>query len=302
MCILDGHVSRMRATITDRNAETLRGADGDVSAHFAGGLQKRQRQKIGSDSSDGACLVQAGNQAGEIADMAVRARILEDRAEHIDRIEIGEGIADDHFPAERGRTGLDQRNGLRVAIGIHEEGGCLGLGDALAHGHGFRRRCRFIEQRCVGDIETGQIADHGLVVQQRLKTALADFRLVGRIGRVPRGVFQNVALDDRRRDGAVIALANQRGQHLVLVGRFTKTVERLAFGQRCTPGERYLLADGGGNGGVDQRVEALIANDLQHLRHFRRRRPDVTPVGEIIGLIVGEMEFGGRRHYAISSL
>ena len=288
----------MRTAVTYRNAETLRGADGDIRTHFAGRFQERQRQKIGGDGGNRARLVQAGNQAGEIADMAMRARILEDRAEHVDRIEIGERVADDHLPAERGRTGLDQRDGLRMAIGVNEEGGRLGFRDELAHGHGFGS----VEQRCVGDIETSQVADHGLVVQQRLKAALADFRLVGRIGRVPGRVFQNIALDDRRRDGAVITLADQRGQNLVLVGRFAKTVERLAFGQRGTPGQRHLLADGRGNGGVDQGVEALIANDLQHLGHFRRRRPDVTPVSEIIGLIVGEMEFGGRRHYAISSL
>ena len=302
MRILDGHVSRVRTAVTNRNAEALRGADGDVSAHFTGRLQKRQRQKIGGDGGNRARLVQAGNQAGEIADMAVGARILEDRTEHIDRVEISKGVADNHLPAERGRAGLDQRNGLRMAIGVNEEGGRRGFRNALAHRHGFGSRRRFIEQRCVGNIETGQIADHGLVVQQRLKAALADFRLIGRIGRVPGRVFQNIALDDRRRDGAVITLADQRGQNLVLVGRFTQAVERLAFGQRGTPGQRHLLADGGGDGGVDQCVEALIADNLQHLRHFRRRRPDVTPVGEIIGLIVGEMEFGGRRHYAISSL
>lgn len=292
----------MRTAVTDRNAETLRGADGDIRAHFTWRLQQRQRQKIGGDGGDGAGLVQAGNQAREVADMTVRARILEDRAEHVDRIEIGERVANDHLPAERGCTGLNQRDSLRVAIGVDEEGGRLGLGDALAHGHRFRSGRCFIEQRCVCDIEAGQVADHGLVVQQRLKTTLADFRLVRRIGRVPGRVFQNVALDDRRRDRAVITLTDQRGQHLVLVGRFAQAVERLAFGQRGTPGQRHLLADGGGNGGVDERVEAFVANDLQHVSHFRRRRPDVTPIGEIIGLIVGEMKFRGRRHYAIASL
>ncbi|MNE07080.1 hypothetical protein D3C80_996870 [compost metagenome] len=302
MRILDGHIGRMRAAVTDRNAKTLRGADGDIRTHFARRLQQRQRQEIGGDGGDGAGLMQAGNQAREIADMAVGARILEDRAEHIDGIEIGERVADDHLPAERGSTGLDQRDGLRVAIGIDKEGGRLGFGDALAHGHCFGSGRRFIEQRCVGDIKAGQVADHGLVVQKRFETTLADFRLVGRIGRVPGWIFQNIALDDRRRDRAVITLTDQRGQHLVLVGRFAQAVERLAFGQRCTPGQRHLLADGGGNGGVDERVEAFVTNDLQHVSHFRRRRPDVTPVGEIIGLIVGEMEFCGRRHYAISSL
>ncbi|MNE94001.1 hypothetical protein D3C80_1919170 [compost metagenome] len=52
----------MRATVTDRNAETLRGADGDIGAHFTGRFEQRQRQKIGGDGGDGAGLVQARNQ------------------------------------------------------------------------------------------------------------------------------------------------------------------------------------------------------------------------------------------------
>lgn len=271
-------------------------------ALFTGGFEQRQGQKVGSDGGDGAGLVQTGDQAGEVADMAVRAGILEDRAEHVHRIEIGEGVADDDFPAERRGAGFDKGNGLRVAVGIHEEGGRLGLRDALAHGHGFGGGGRLIEKRRVGNVETGQVAHHRLVVQQGFKTALRNFRLVGRIGRVPGGVFQNVALDDRRRDGAVIALADQRGQDEVLVGRFAQAVEGFALGQSRTPGERRLLADGRRHGRVDQGVEVLVADNLEHLGHFRRRRPDMTPVGEIIGLIVGKMEFGGRRHYAISSL
>lgn len=154
----------MRATVTNRNAETLRGADSDIRAHLAGRFEQRQRQKIGGDGGNRARLVQAGNQAGEIADMAVCAGILENRAEHVDRIEIGEGVADDHLPAERGRAGLDQCDGLRMAIGVNEEGGRLGFRNTLTHRHGFGSRRCFIEQRCVGNIETGQIADHGLVV------------------------------------------------------------------------------------------------------------------------------------------
>ncbi len=77
--------------------------------------------------------VQAADQAGEIAHMAVRARILEDGAEDVDRIEIGEGIADDDAPAERLGAGLDQRDRLRMAVRVDEEGLGLRLGHALGH-------------------------------------------------------------------------------------------------------------------------------------------------------------------------
>lgn len=136
----------MRTAIANRNAEALRRADGDIGTHFARRFQERQRQDIGGDNSDGAGLVQAGDQAGEITHMAVRTGILEDRAENIDRIEVGEGIADDDAPAERLGAGADEGDGLRMAVGIDEEGFCLRLGDALGHRHAFGGSGRFVEQ------------------------------------------------------------------------------------------------------------------------------------------------------------
>ncbi|MNI13269.1 hypothetical protein D3C73_664850 [compost metagenome] len=130
--ILDGHVSGVRAAVADRNAEALRGTDGDVSAHLTRGLQQRQRQKVGSYGGKSAGLVQAGDQPGEVTHFAIGARILEDRAENVDRIEIGHRIADNDGPAERGGAGFDQGDGLRVAGLVDEEGGCLGLRLALA--------------------------------------------------------------------------------------------------------------------------------------------------------------------------
>ncbi|MCY1517305.1 hypothetical protein D9M68_519800 [compost metagenome] len=253
--VLDRHIGRMRTAIADRHAEALGAADSDIGAHLSGRLQQSQRQRIGGDGCDRAGLVQAGDQAGEIVHVAVGARILEDRAENIDRIEIGEGIADDDLPAERLGAGLQESDRLRVAVLVDEEGLGLRLRDALGHRHGFSCGGRFVEQRGVGDVEAGQVADHGLVVEQRLEAALADFRLVGRIGRVPGRVFQDVALDHRRRDRAIIALADQRHELLVAVGRFAHLVERLALGHRRGPGERRLLADRRWHGIVDERVE-----------------------------------------------
>jgi hypothetical protein len=90
-------------------------------------------------------------------------------------------------PAERLGAGLDQLDRLRMAGGVDEEGLGLRLGDALGHRHAFGGSGRFVEQRGVGDVEAGEVADHRLVVQQRLEAALGDLRLVGRVGRVPGG-------------------------------------------------------------------------------------------------------------------
>ena len=52
---------------------------------------------------------------------AIGARILEDRPEHRRRLEVGEGIADDHLPAVGLRPRADHRDRLRMAVAIDEE-------------------------------------------------------------------------------------------------------------------------------------------------------------------------------------
>src|SRR5690606_41717883 len=46
----------------------------------------------------------------------------------------------------------------------------------------------------------GEVADHGLEVEQGFEPALADLRLIRRVRRVPGRVLQDVALDHRRQD------------------------------------------------------------------------------------------------------
>ena len=128
---------------------------------------------------------------------------------------------------------------------IDEERFCLRLRGALGQRHRFGRGGRLVEQRGVGDVEPGEIADHGLEVEQRLQPALADLRLIRRIGRVPGRVLQDVALDHRRQDRAGIALADQRGEHLVLRGELAHMRQRLGFAQRAAEIERRLLPDRG---------------------------------------------------------
>ena len=55
-----------------------------------------------------------------------------------------------------------------------KKAGGLGLGAALAERHGFGGSCRLIQQRSIRDVETGEIRHHGLEVEERLETALAE--------------------------------------------------------------------------------------------------------------------------------
>ena len=72
-------------------------------------------------------------------------------------------------------------------FGVHAGGDDhlrLALRHAQAHQHRFRRRAAAVVQAGVGDVHAGQLADQRLVLEHRLQRALADLRLVGRVGGV----------------------------------------------------------------------------------------------------------------------
>ena len=163
----------------------------------------------------------------------------------------------------------------------------LRLGHPLRHGHRLGAGGCLVQQRGIGNLEPGQIADHGLEVQQRLEPALADFRLIGGVGGVPGRVFQDVALDRGGRHRTVIALPDQRGQNLVLFRHPAQVPQQLALGLGLAEIQLGRLPDRLGHGLVDQVVETVGADHGQHLVHFSGRGADMAAVGEIIGQVIG---------------
>ena len=165
------HVSGVRPAIPQWHAKALGGANGDVSTHFARLLEQTQRHRVCRHDGDCLGLVQAHDVICEIAQMAVGAGILEDRAKHGVRIHLGH-IANDDFDPKRCCAGLHDRDVLRVAILINEKRLGFRFRHTLRHGHGFGTGCGLIQQGCIGNLQPGQITDHGLIVQQRFQTAL----------------------------------------------------------------------------------------------------------------------------------
>ena len=186
----------VRATVAERHAEALRVSDRDVGPPFAGRSEQREREQVGGHDHQGTGRVCGGRKSAIVPHRTVGRRILDhDRADG--RVDIEpRRVADDHrHPACR-RARAHHVDRLRMAVGVDEHGVFAVARDAMRHGHGFGRRGSLIEQRRVRDRQRGEIADHRLIVEQRLEAALRDLGLVRRVGGVPARILQNVSLND----------------------------------------------------------------------------------------------------------
>src|SRR5882672_9479011 len=106
----------MRPAVTQRYAEALRVADGDVgpaTAPLAGWRKQREREQIGGHRDEGSRGVGGLAQRAVIADRAVGRGILEQRANHVALLKIeGTGVRNDDVDTARGGAGAYDRNRL----------------------------------------------------------------------------------------------------------------------------------------------------------------------------------------------
>ncbi len=229
--IARGHVAGMRPAEAHRHSEALRIADRDVRAPLARRLEEREREQIRGDHEIAASRVQRLGNSRMLADLAVHARVLHQRAEGVERRDLV-GRHDAHFDAERlGARAHDvDRLGEHV-VGDREKTRSA-LRRAQAERHRLGRRGRFVEHRSIGDGHAGEVGHHRLEIDERFQPPLRDLRLVGRIGGVPGRVLEDVAKDDAGCVGLVITLADVRLEHEILLGDAAKACERLALGSR----------------------------------------------------------------------
>ena len=208
----DGHEAGVRAAVEQRDAEALRGADHDVGAERARATRAgsapagRRRRRPGAPRSWAASIDRrAGRGPGRRRRGTARARRTARRRAARRRgrrrrprcPSPRRGCGRPRWSAaarrRRRRTG---RSALLVAAAYQR--------------HRLGGRGALVEQRRVGGRQPGEVADHGLEVEQRLEPALGDLRLVRRVGGVPARVLEHVAPDHRRRDRAVVAEADHR--------------------------------------------------------------------------------------------
>ena len=133
----------------------------------------------------------------------------------------------------------------------------------------------------VGDVHSGELADHRLEFEDVLERALAGLRLVGRVGREKFAAGEEGVHDGR--DEVIVGARAQetaaRVEGPVAGGERRQMAEEVLLGKGGGEVVRPLQADGLGDRG-EQIVDRLDADALQHLRGVRRGVLDVVHRGD----------------------
>ena len=287
-------VAGVRSAESHWHTETLGAAERDVGADVAGRGDQRQRQQVGADRDQRAALVRGGHQLGPVDRRTAGAGQLRD---HPEEVAVGQACAKvggDDLDAKRLGAGGQDRGGLAVHVGVDGQPVRRPAHRPVHQRHRLGGGGALVEHRGVGDLESGQVGDHRLEVQQRLEAALADLRLVRGVGGVPGGVLKYVAAQHRWRQRVEVALPDHRHGDGVGVGHGAQFGQRflLAGGrqQLIQPGRDAVVGqrveDACGQRLVGQFVERTHADGLEHRRDGIGIRSDVA-IGEV-GLVVIE--------------
>ena len=205
-CFARGEERRVRTAVAQRHAESLRVAVDDVGAHFAGRRQQGQAEQIRSDGDQAPAMRFASMKARRSCTAPDSSGVCTSAPKKVPyRTALRQSPTTNSMP--RGSARVRRTS---MVCGKHESATKNFVAfefDAMQHGHRLGGRRRFIEQRRVGDFHAGQIADHGLEIEQAFESPLRQFGLIRRVGRVPAGIFEHVAQDDAGRDAIGIAEA-----------------------------------------------------------------------------------------------
>ena len=178
-------------------------------------------------------LVQRGDLRSEIAHMAVGAGILEDRAEDRRSGSSLSGVADDTTSIPSGlRRGFSSPRCSAGGSRRRRKMPWLSTWPPAAP-WSWPRRQAVDSSRSEALAISSPVRSLTMVwkFSKRFQPPLADLGLIGGIGGVPGGVFQDVALDRRGGDSAVITLPDQRVRApCSCSATLTHVMQQFAFG------------------------------------------------------------------------
>ena len=183
------HVRRVRAAVEQRDAEPLRGADGDVGAERAGRLKQGEGEQVGRDHRERAGLVRS-------LDEGARSPTEPDAAGYCTSTPLTPPSTSGR-PSRRSATTTSMPiASARVRTTAMVCGSASASTTKAPEAPRWARRTSVIASAAAVASSSrdaprggqpGEVADHGLEVEQRLEPALGDLRLVRRVGGVPGG-------------------------------------------------------------------------------------------------------------------
>ena len=124
------------------------------------------------------------------------------------------------------RVGLHGLDGFRVEPRCKQRDVAVSL---AAHGGGFRTSGCAVVDGGVARIHAGELAEHGLVLEDRLQNALADLRLIGRIRGDKRFLCGNAAHHGGDMVPVGARSAKDRVKHAVLFRELFHLFQRFKF-------------------------------------------------------------------------
>jgi hypothetical protein len=272
----DAHVGGVRAAEADRDAEALRRADDDIRPHLARRLEQHEREQVGRGAEQRALCMRRLGERLEIAHEATRARILREHAEAPARRQARGEVGLDDLDAERLGARLERGERLREEVEIDREAVGRGLRDASRDGHRLGGRGGLVEQRRVRERQPREVADHRLVVQERLEASLGDLRLVRRVGRVPGRILEHLAQHDLGRVRAVVAETDHRRHHPIAAPELAQLGQDVDLGQCLGQVQVAAQQDRRRHSGARELVERSVPEQCQQALLILGRGPDVT--------------------------
>ena len=143
---LDGHVRSMRPPVPERDAESLGGADDDVSTPLPRRLQQRQREEICRHGHQRPFGVGVRCQRLEVTERARATRILLHQAEVVALGRLGAQVDHIHDEAQGPEACRQYRDRLGQAVGVHDDPLRCAGGTAAHERDGFGHRRALVEQ------------------------------------------------------------------------------------------------------------------------------------------------------------
>ncbi len=244
--------------------------------HSPGGASSTSARRSAATATSTPRSCSSSTSAAVVADDTGGARVLQEHAEDAVERHVGVRVAHHDVDADRLGAGAHDLDGLRVALVVDEEHVGLVAVDPVQHGHRLGGGGGLVEERRVRHVHCGEVAHHGLEVEERLEATLGDLGLVRRVGGVPGRVLEHVALDHGRRERVGVPLADEGGEHLIAVGEAPQPGECLGLAQWCGQVEPLVVADGVGHGTVDQFLERCDTERVEHGRDLGRVGADVS--------------------------